>query len=63
MPVRRRRKAAKALNRNDGIDAIIKLQGLAGVTESRKTAGAGWDKMSDEDKELTMDTLARFTKN
>lgn len=43
-----------ALNREDGIKAIIELQAFAGITETPEQAAQGWDSMSDDVKEQTM---------
>ncbi len=40
--------------RQDGIQAIIDLQALAGVEESKEKAEAGWDAMSLEQQEQTI---------
>jgi hypothetical protein len=37
-----------------GIKAIIMLQAMAGINESREDALKGWRKMSDSEKENTM---------
>lgn len=40
----------------DGIQAIIALQGMAGIEESVEQARAGWRSMSDHEKQVTTDT-------
>ncbi len=41
------------LNEKQGIEAIIKLQAMAGITETPKQAKKGWNKMSTGEKEQT----------
>lgn len=41
-------------DREEGIKAIIKLQGFADIEETRPQAERGWDSMSDREKESTM---------
>lgn len=40
--------------REKGIEAIIKLQALANIEESREKAEKNWDLMNDWEKENTM---------
>jgi hypothetical protein len=39
--------------REQGIQAIIELQLMAGITESEEKASKGWDAMRDSEKEST----------
>lgn len=48
------------LDREKGITAIIKLQALAGIDESYEQAEVGWDRMSDAEKQHTMNAFAFF---
>ncbi len=48
----------KVLDREEGINAIIKLQGMVGTDESRAQAERGWDSMSDREKESTSGAYA-----
>ncbi len=41
-------------NREEGTNAIIALQKLAGITESAESAEAGWDSMSESEQETTI---------
>ncbi len=42
------------MNREKGIAAIIALQKLGGIEETREEAAAGWDALSDHEKANTM---------
>lgn len=41
-------------NEEDGVKAIIFLQGLSGITETEEQARSGWKEMSDDEKASTM---------
>lgn len=41
------------LNEKQGIEAIIKLQAMAGITETPEQAKKGWNSMSATEKEQT----------
>ena len=47
----------------EGINAIIKLQAMAGITESKEKAKRGWDTMADWEKEATENAYNIFFKN
>jgi len=44
------------MDEKQGIEAIIYLQSLAGITETEEQARAGWRSMSDSEKQTTMFT-------
>ncbi len=46
------------LSKEAGIDAIIALQAIAGITETRIEAEAGWSAMPACEKQNTMDAYA-----
>ncbi len=41
------------LNEKQGIEAIIKLQAMAGIVETPKQAKKGWNRMSAAEKKQT----------
>ena len=49
-------------DRETGIQAIIFLQAMLGITEPREKAEKGWDRMADWEKESTMRAYAMFKK-
>jgi len=46
--------------REAGIEAIIYLQSIAGITETREEAEHGWDSMQDWERESTMRVFNLF---
>lgn len=48
--------------REEGIKAVIALQAMAGITETREQAEAGWDSFSDREKKQTMIASSLFVK-
>jgi hypothetical protein len=42
------------VDKEAGIHAVISLQKIVGVTETRESAAKGWEKMSDSQRELTL---------
>lgn len=51
---------SKNYDREQGIQAVIQLQAVAGINEPREEAEQAWDTMTDEQKERTMQTAASF---
>lgn len=47
-------------DREKGIDAVIFLQGMAYITETRESAGRGWDRMREWEKRTTLEWYARL---
>lgn len=45
-----------------GVEAIIFLQGVAGIQESREDAIAGWRRLAKWEKEVTLRMAERFKK-
>lgn len=48
------------MSREQGIKAIIALQGMAGIVESQESAGAGWDRLSEDQQAYTMQVYEMF---
>lgn len=46
---------SEELDREEGIKAIIDLQAVGGITETREAAEVGWDSMSLNDRKTTME--------
>jgi hypothetical protein len=49
-----------AVDEANGIKAIIFLQNLGGITETEEQARAGWNAMSDQEKEFTIEMYVRM---
>ncbi len=47
-------------SRKQGIEAIIKLQAMGGITETKEQAGKGWDNLTDAGKAETESVYNTF---
>lgn len=51
---------SKNYDREQGIQAVIHLQAVVGITETREEAEKSWDEMNDQEKAKTLDTASLF---
>ena len=49
-------------DREQGIQAIIFLQAMVGITEPREKAEKGWDRMEEWERDSTMCAYSMFKK-